>query len=328
MNLGSTKYTYREVGRDEWDLYWSRVIHANLMQSWEYGEAKKEAEGWEPVRFLFEDEKKEPLALVQILTKTWPIIGGVARLNRGPLFLSLNTLKQGSINKLELLRYLKKIARRKRWWLFYVAPEIDANENVKELLGKVGLKVRRNNIASWGSTRLSLEPDEDSLMVGLKGKWRNLLRKSHKNGLLINTARSELNDVDSLLKFYGEAQKEKGFSGISLNLLRSLSDQEGKDWKFFHYISEGESSSDLAGMLVSIVHGDTATYLIGNTTTFGRKMNANYAMLWHAILDAKRNGCKWFDLGGINKNTPSGIRHFKEGVKGDNYLLIGEYILR
>ncbi len=328
MDLGFTKYTYREVGRDEWDLYWSRVIHANLMQSWEYGEAKKEAEGWEPIRLLFEDDANEPLALVQILTKTWPIIGGIARLNRGPLFFNLRALNDGSKNKLELLRYLKKIAKDKRWWLFYLAPEIEVSENVQELLGKAGLKVRRDNIASWGSARLSLEPDEGSLMTGLKGKWRNLLRKSHKNDLLINTTRSELSDVDSLLKFYGEAQKEKGFSGISLNLLRSLSNQKGKNWQFCHYISKGKSSSDLAGMLVSIIHGDTATYLIGNTTTYGRKMNANYAMLWHAILDAKRNGCQWFDLGGINKNTPSGIRHFKEGVKGDNYLLIGEYILR
>ena len=76
--------------------------------------------------------------------------------------------------------------------------------------------------------------------------------------------------------------------------------------------------------LVSIVHGDTATYLIGNTNAEGRRVQANYAMLWQAIIDAKSLGCGWYDLGGLNKNTPKGVAGFKSGLNGDNYQLVGE----
>ena len=58
-----------------------------------------------------------------------------------------------------------------------MAPEISDNKNedrAKNKLQKLGLKERSEDLA-WGSSRFSLGPDEDILMAGLKGKWRNLL---------------------------------------------------------------------------------------------------------------------------------------------------------
>ena len=57
----------------------------------------------------------------------------------------------------------------------------------------------------------------------------------------------------------------------------------------------------------------------------GRKYNANYAMLWAAILNSKKKGCLWYDLGGINENTTEGIKRFKTRLNGEAYNLIGEY---
>ena len=79
-------------------------------------------------------------------------------------------------------------------------------------------------------------------------------------------------------------------------------------------------------MLVSVIHGTTATYLIGNISNEGRKSNINYKMLWAAIIHAKQTGCQYFDLGGINKNTPKGISHFKSGLRGNNYNLINGFV--
>ena len=66
-------------------------------------------------------------------------------------------------------------------------------------------------------------------------------------------------------------------------------------------------------------------YLIGLTTDIGRKYQANYAMLWLGILNAKRNGCSKFDIGGLNDDTPSGVAHFKNGLKSSMYSLSGEW---
>ena len=85
-----SKYTIEEVNQEKWSYYWSKVSHHNLVQSWEYGEAKNTADTWIPIRFLVRDNKDNPVAILQVLTKTWPLIGGIARLNRGPLLIKNN----------------------------------------------------------------------------------------------------------------------------------------------------------------------------------------------------------------------------------------------
>ena len=106
---------------------------------------------------------------------------------------------------------------------------------------------------------------------------------------------------------------------------------QGPQWKVNVYTTKANSEyiqdqdNELDGMLVSVTHGDTATYLIGYTNSTGRKNNANYLMLWQAIVDAKEEGVEFFDLGGLNDNTPEGIARFKKGLQGKHYDLVGEY---
>jgi lipid II:glycine glycyltransferase (peptidoglycan interpeptide bridge formation enzyme) len=79
------------------------------------------------------------------------------------------------------------------------------------------------------------------------------------------------------------------------------------------------------GSLITAKHGGTATYLVGFTNKMGRKTNANYLLLWKAILNCMELGVKWFDVGGIDENNTPGIAHFKEGLGGEQYNLMGEY---
>lgn len=314
----------REIGRDEWNRYWPRVSQANLLQSWEYGDAKAAAEGWQPARFLFVSISGEPLALAQVLTRTWPVVGGAARLNRGPLL--LDTI-MNSLQAVELvcgaLRALRAESRRRRWWLFYAAPELDTGDANRERLLAMGFRFR-SRLSPWASARLSLLLYEDALIANLHSKWRNLLRKAQKSGMTLQRRDGETGELETLVTRYSEIQREKAFSGVSEPLLRALAGQTGPDWRFSLYLAGVDGSSSV-GMLVSVIHGDTATYLIGFTNDAGRRNNANYLMLWQAILDAKRTGCRWFDLGGLNENTPAGVAHFKQGVTKEKYKLVGEY---
>jgi lipid II:glycine glycyltransferase (peptidoglycan interpeptide bridge formation enzyme) len=108
-------------------------------------------------------------------------------------------------------------------------------------------------------------------------------------------------------------------------MLKALALQSGKKWKFYLLIANNEQNKEELGNLVSIHHGSTATYLIGNTKSLGRKYNANYVLLWTAIKNAKNEGCKWFDIGGLDSTTPHGIAHFKKGLKAAPYFLVGEW---
>ena len=320
-------YIAREIGKQQWDGLWAIIENTNLLQSWEYGEAKKLSESWIPLRYVIESTDGKPVAIVQVLAKTLPVIGGIARLNRGPLLLS-KTVKESPSSYLEILRSLLALRKSKKWWFFFIAPEIKKAKMEGVDLMSLGLKIRK--ASPWGSIVLDLVLDVDDLMKNLNGKWRNLLRKSQKSNLRVRQIDGKHREFESLLALYEAMQKEKGFTGMSLRLLRELGRSEGSMWALNAYVGELLDSEDLkeeiAGMLISIRHGNTATYLIGYTGHNGRKVNVNYLLLWQAILDSKAAGCKYFDLGGLNSNTPKGIAHFKRGVSGEEYELLGEYV--
>ena len=97
-----------------------------------------------------------------------------------------------------------------------------------------------------------------------------------------------------------------------------------KLWSF-NILKAIDKDENLLGYLVTIDHGDTSIYLIGLTTEEGRRFQANYVMLWEAILNAKKTGCMQFDIGGLTDETPKGVAHFKNGLKPEMYSLIGEW---
>ena len=42
MRTGEQRsFNFRELAKEEWDLYWPKINFSSLYQSWEYGEAKK-----------------------------------------------------------------------------------------------------------------------------------------------------------------------------------------------------------------------------------------------------------------------------------------------
>ena len=86
-----------------------------------------------------------------------------------------------------------------------------------------------------------------------------------------------------------------------------------------------KDGSDELGSLVSINSGNCSIYLIGTTSYEGRKYQANYVLLWEAIMDSKAKGSRWFDIGGLDNTTPQGVAHFKKGLKAEMYFLTGEW---
>lgn len=315
-----------EVSLERWDRHWLQLRRANLLQCWQYGAAKEQAEGWRARRFLISDSDGHPIALAQLLTRTLPVLGGIARLNRGPLLLSELRDDQATELALGALRALLKEAGRRRWWLVQIAPELPATEAVRAGLERLGM--RRRPGPAWASGRLALGGDEKALLMGLDGKWRNCLRKGERLGVTILRTTDGGPEAEHLISRYCAFQRSKGFEGISETLLHRLAEQRGATWNFDLFAAraaEAPVTDEPIGMLVSVRNGDTATYLIGSTNEEGRRMQANSVMLWHAILHAKRSGCTWFDVGGLSAETPKGIADFKKGLNATPYALAGEW---
>ena len=71
-------------------------------------------------------------------------------------------------------------------------------------------------------------------------------------------------------------------------------------------------------------HENAATYLLGWNGDYGRKANAHQLLIWEAMLEMKKAGISFFDLGGIDVEGTKGIASFKRGIGGHEYELVGE----
>lgn len=318
-------WTTKKLSLSEWDEYWRSCPTANLLQSWQYGEAKARSEGWKLDRLLVLDHDHNPVAIVQVLIKYIPFIGGIARINRGPILLKKHSPEKELGIIFGSLNMLIREARCNRWWFLSLAPEIHSSEIANNGLKALGFY--RSKAQPWSSGLISLSLDEDTILMSLNGKWRNSMRKGIKLGVKVKKAQGSEASLKILMRSYSELQGVKGFDGISDDLLRSLFQQQGLLWDFNLYFAfkEDDQNGLPIGVLVSIRAGDTSTYIIGTSNDTGRSMQANSVLLWEAIVQAKRDGCSWYDIGGLNKSTPKGIASFKKGLNAEPYSLIGEW---
>ncbi len=261
----------------------------------------------------------EDFAIIQVLKKKISLLGYITRINRGPIFLKEEIDFQLKIEILEKVIHEVKLDS----LLLQIAPEMSDSEELTLCLNKLGLS--RLKSTPWASGFLDLKLNEDELLMSVNGKWRNCYRKGVKMGVIVSDVSDSNEELNELVKSYENLKTSKDFIGLSKELIYSLAKEKNELWKFNIFKAHLENERDALGYLVTIDHGDTSIYLIGLTTDIGRKYQANYAMLWLGILNAKRNGCSKFDIGGLNDDTPSGVAHFKNGLKSSMYSLSGEW---
>jgi hypothetical protein len=304
----------------QWELFYRDCKRVSFLQSWAYGESKREAEGWRPYRFLISNSNSEYVAIVQVLVKQIPIFGGIARINRGPAFFKNVEHPQ----KMAAIEMIVKECRKRKWRLLRIAPEIAEDDDSHKELCYMGFK--HLQITPFGSGFLDLRLDQNTLLMSLHSKWRNQMRKGEKLGVRVDELNVNNENVLNLITHYLDHQKDRGYKGISEKLIFLMSKQNQSNWSFkifgaYHPLL----SEKYIGHLLVISSGDTCTYVIGTTNEVGRKMQANSVLIWHAIKTAKCSGNSFFDVGGLNSDTPHGVSEFKNGLNPVPYTLIGEW---
>ncbi|MGJ4751310.1 GNAT family N-acetyltransferase [Leptospira kmetyi] len=305
-----------ELTEERWSEELNRIDHVNLLQSWEYGEAKRIGEGWKTKRILLRSDEKK-IGLVQILFKKYFHILKVYRINRGPLFFQDANEKE----KNSSLRLLSKFVSIKRCSVLFLNPELSLNGRSLISLYRNGF-VKRNQV-SWASSYVDLSLSLDGLRKILDGKWRNMLNSAEKNGLGLEVSDSK-EDFDWMLEKYSELMQTKEFSGIPVSFLQKLRDCSPNDKKPLLLIAS-QNERRIACICLTLSNR-TGTYLVGWNGEEGRRLKANQYLLWNAIVELKNRGYRWFDLGGIDEENTPAIAEFKLGMNGTRYELAGEFL--
>jgi hypothetical protein len=298
--------------RAEWEALFQRVEQPHLTQAWLYGEAKRASGGWGVTRLVFERAGK-PVAICQVLDERVLGLPVVHRINRGPLFL-------GAPCADTVRAVLTALRRRWRWLtngVLLVAPAIQASDENRRLLAGAGFRARR--AAGWQSSVLDLGKDEAALRKGLTSAWRNHLKVSERAGMTLDVS-SSAETVEWMLARHADNMRAKGFAGPAVSLVRAMFADRPGDCLVFQVRHAG---APVAGAL-AVTFGRRAEYYLAWYGEAARKLSAGNFLVWNAALEMRRRGCAGFDLGGYGTREKYG--KFKEGMRGAEYRLAGEWI--
>jgi len=310
----------KDFGQEEWNDVITDIDTPSFMQTWEFGEAKALAGPWKVSHAVFQKGDKT-VGAAQVMIRTVPFLDrGLVWINMAP-FLKNSNLTQTDIY-IDMLRELKKYWADKKKMYLRIAPPLMASDENYTIFEKAGY-LRATETDGWASEIVDLSRSMEELRKGLQQKWRNCLNKAERLEVTYETGSSDVL-MDELLDDYKELLGNKGFgTNLTPELVRSMQNLLPDSRKML--VFAGRQNGKKLGSILIATYGKTGMYFIGATNDAGKKVNANHYLIWNAICEMKKYGYRWFDVGGAHPdNTTPGILHFKRGLRGKSYQLMGE----
>lgn len=296
-------------------------------QSWGFGEAlaTKVGASCEHIGIFTENDCT---AIADVRVRELPVLGGgIAYISGGPLIQRRPWVEfepaLGRVLEVLVDEYVNR-----RGLVLRIAPPIEwaaAGCNVSPLFNKLDF-IPVQNVRRYRTILIDLTPDLEQIRKNLNQKWRNCLNRAEKNELTIRAG----NDVEFFNRFcslHQDLVERKGFDvELSAEFYRDLQSQLDTPERFHIKLVEFDGQP-IAGHVGSML-GQTSVYLLGASNPTGNDLKASYLMQWASIIEAKKQGYTWYDLGGIDPEGNPGVFLFKERMGGIDMTAPGPYELR
>jgi hypothetical protein len=259
----------------------------------------------------------EPRSIAAVRLKTILGITGIAYINGGPLCKLISKDQCEYIgNFARLCASLRITYSEPRNLILRIRPRPLQEQQHKELRRRLAdqgfepihdAKANQTHLVSLPST-----PEE--LRARLKQKWRNCLNASERAGLQI-VRRVDIEALRDFHAIYERTAKAKGF----------YSDHDSHFFEKIHVDSLNDNplratyavhNGRVTAGHVGHIAGDTGVYLLGGATQEGRETKAGYLLQWDFMMQCMNQGCRWYDLGGVDASDNPGVYRFKAGIGG------------
>ncbi len=273
----------------------------------------------ENIKYLKIIKGKNIIAILSLLNKKFLFnIINIGRINSGPLI-----IKEFYEYRLYILLTILRWIKNKYTNLISFSPS-SLYKDDKFIRSYNCFKLK---YLPYKTYLLGLSESEEYIFKNLRSNWRNSLRKGLK---LTNVKKiNNINSIKLILSEYKYYAIQLGFNPISSEKCLFWYENSIKNKSFLnleiYQAFNSNNEKETLGSIGILSFKDSALYLFGFTSKLGKKYQANYSLLWNAIIDQKNKGIKKFDLGGINEKEQKGIMKFKQGLNGTLHENLGEY---
>jgi lipid II:glycine glycyltransferase (peptidoglycan interpeptide bridge formation enzyme) len=173
---------------------------------------------------------------------------------------------------------------------------------------------------------INLTKSEDDILKEMKQKGRYNIKIAEKNEIKI--ARGNAEDFH---KLYQQMAKRQKISYRNISYFQTLIDiLSPKDYVQV-FIAKSLDETILASAII-VFYKDICIYLFGGSSDEQREKMAPYKLHWEIMREAKKRGCKYYDMFGIapsddQKHPWAGVTRFKKQFGGEEFQSLGSWDL-
>lgn len=172
---------------------------------------------------------------------------------------------------------------------------------------------------------VDIDKNEEEILAQMKPKTRYNIKVAEKKDVKIEVLNSFENNK-KIEKFLDLIEKTGNRKGISFHpkeyyrkMLKSITSDNLKLYLAIY------KNKIIAGAVL-VIYGQTATYLHGASDDNNRNAMAPFLLQWQMIRDARENGAKKYDFGGVSIGEDDkerekkwlGVTRFKQGFSKNN----------
>ncbi|HYP18956.1 MAG TPA: peptidoglycan bridge formation glycyltransferase FemA/FemB family protein [Chloroflexia bacterium] len=294
-------------GAPGWDRGMS-AAGASLLQSWNWGEFKKQA-GWSPLRLALRRANETPSISAQVLFRSVPRLPlpvSAAYIPRGPVAMPGSNVDDRAEEA--FWAGVHRAAKKRGAVFLKVEPNLELGEGLTR--ADVDRKMQALGFRPSGRLQpartivLDLDKSEDELLKAMKPKTRYNLRLAGRRGVVVRRA-GTLDDLRAFYKLLEVTGERDEFGIHTFPYYEHM-------WKVFgpggdnsalvllaDHPDEGERAEGPISGLLTLKFGREAIYMYGASANRGREHMPNYLLQWEAIRWAKEQGCTVYDFWGI-----------------------------
>ncbi len=323
--------------RETWNTTLRTLPCAHVLQTWEWGEFKRETTGWVPVRFAFRRDA-DPSAIVAMASVGVRRVGPlkVMYVSKGPALDYADTALAADI-----LGYLERYARRNAAIWLKTDPDViaatgvpgedddtpaDVGTQILALLQARGWRLSNDQVQFRNTIAVDLTPDEDTLLMQMSQNTRRKVRTAEKKGVRVRAATAD--DLATLYHLYQVTGARDGF------LIRPQS-YYAKEWRLLldaglAHALLAEVEGEPVAHVILFHFGTTCWYFYGASGPEHRDKMPNYLLQWEAMRWAKAQGYTHYDMWGApdhftESDSMWGVYEFKRGFRGTVVRHIGAW---
>lgn len=320
--------------RDTWNEALRRLPYAHILQSWEWGEFKRQTTGWQPLRLAFR-RGGEMVALASVgIRRIGPF--KLMVVSKGPALDYRDTALAA-----EVLDHLQALARRQGALWLKIDPDVVAGTGIpgepdaaEDAAGQAftaalrerGWRFSGDQVQFRNTLKLDLTRSEDDLLAAMSQNTRRKIRVAEKKGVTIRPA--GVADIPTLYALYQTTGERDAF------LIRPP-DYYELAWRSFmeaglaHALLAEVEGCPIAHVIL-FRFGSVCWYFYGASSNEERERMPNYLLQWEAIRWAKAQGCTTYDFWGAPDNFDEsdamwGVYEFKRGFRGTVVRHIGAW---